>query len=776
MTEVQRSAANPSVSDAAEQMSESSLGADWASLAAKDSRLAQWIRRFGVILAVLTLVGAGLSLWVGRGLELERWRQTALNLSVAVAEHVAQSVHGADLVLKSVAGPLNEAAFTDAAALQRAALDPATREILHDRIAGMPQIAGAAIVSTSGTVLCSTRELPVATSDIADAEFSRAMARANEAVYVSRPRRESGSGAWVFFLLRQIHDRSGTPLGGVVVAVRDDFFVDFFRSVSLRGASWLSLFRLDGVLMARYPNREELLGRAFPERIGLLRASPDGASVQLRELSGPLLDGEPAGLRLVASRRLLDYPLAVMFTISDDVILAFWRATAQWVSVLAGGLSAAVLTLSWLLARMLDRRRWIMGELARTQAAAEAAAQARGDFLALMSHEIRTPMNAILGMNAMLQRTALTEEQRYYTRLVGEGGESLIRLLDDVLENARLEAGRVELEMLDFSPRALAEGVVALLAPRAAEKGLRLSTEIDPALPEGLRGDRARIRQVLLNLLANAVKFTEAGSVVLRLRPVMGAGGDGKALSVRFEVSDTGIGISPEARGRLFQKFAQADGSISRRYGGSGLGLAICRQLVGVMGGRIGLKSQPGAGSTFFFELPLPPAEAPLPAAPPPGLPQPLPAPAPQPAAAPVPRSQPAREPARPGLRVLLADDDALNRKVGLAMLRRLGHQVTMAVDGATAVAAAEEGGWDVVLMDVQMPRMDGLAATRRIRALPAPNGCVPIFALSAEMQPETEKECRAAGMDGWMSKPLDMEELARWLDEIAGTRKSREA
>ena len=373
--------------------------------------------------------------------------------------------------------------------------------------------------------------------------------------------------------------------------------------------------------------------------------------------------------------------------------------------------------------------------LEEARRAAEQANEAKSRFLATMSHEIRTPLNAVLGLASLLLETPLSARQRGHVELMRVSGQNLLAVINDILDVTQIEAGRMKLELIDFEPLRTVESVVDLLRVRAQDKGLALRLNVAPALPAWLRGDPNRLAQLLFNLVGNAIKFTESGAVQVSITHVAEPGG-GAALTL--EVADTGIGIPPEALPRLFERFTQVDGSTRRRFGGSGLGLSITRDIVLMMGGRIDVHSRPGQGSTFVVTLTLgAPEEAPVPAL----------------AAQPPTRGQPRR--------VLVAEDNPVNQIVIQAMLEQMGHRCDMVSDGEEVLQQVHHADYDLVLMDMQMPRLDGLAATRAIRALPLPLGQLPIVAMTANALVSDRRACHAAGMTGFISKPMEMEQLA---------------
>jgi signal transduction histidine kinase/ActR/RegA family two-component response regulator len=368
--------------------------------------------------------------------------------------------------------------------------------------------------------------------------------------------------------------------------------------------------------------------------------------------------------------------------------------------------------------------------------AALQANQAKSAFLANMSHEIRTPMNGIIGCTDILLDLAPSPEQHAYLVMQRNAESLLLTIINDILDFSKLESTGFNPESIPADLYAVVGETVALVRAQAEEKGLAICAEIDPALPRWLLGDPPRLRQILLNLMGNAVKFTDKGSVSLTVSAEPGG-----SPAIRFAVTDTGIGIPADRHHLLFQDFSQAH-QAQARYGGTGLGLAICRRLVEAMGGMIGVDSEPGQGSCFWFVLPL--TEAPAPEIPDHAAP-----------------AATEREPLE-GARILVAEDIKVNQVIIERLLTGIGHQVTLAENGAEALEAARTGSFDLILMDMRMPVMDGVAATKAIRALPGPRGAIPILGLTANATPEDAASCLEAGMNDHMIKPVDRTLLAR--------------
>ena len=537
----------------------------------------------------------------------------------------------------------------------------------------------------------------------------------------------------------------------------------------------LDVARFQALVGAAYADEERARARLdramrlMDEEMGTLngqiaRQAIDSVTRFILGASYPLLVIDEAGRILLANhqvgpallcpgRDLAGRPVSALFEAPVDLeSMAVAIDTATRVRRSDGTCFDATVTITR--ARVADRQFYIaalrdeterleqMAAIEAARAAAESANRAKSAFLAMMSHELRTPLNALLGSADLLALTELDSRQASYVRMFTEAGQLMLALLNDVLDYSKIEAGQLELELAPFDPGAVLREVEALWGPHAASRGLVLRIETPPDLPASVLGDAMRLRQVLFNLVSNAIKFTAAGIVRVRA----GVAIEGGVAALEVTVTDTGIGIPAERHESIFSPFVQADSSMTRRYGGTGLGLSIARSLARRMGGDLTVASRPGGGSAFTLTCALPLAQAPGVAAVESGA------------------------TTAPELRVLAVDDNVLNRRILAAMLDLWPVSTVWATNGVEALAQLEQERFDVVLMDVQMPVMDGLAATRRLRGSDGPNRDVPVIALTANAREEDRLECLAAGMTDFLAKPVRPQALLEALGRVGGT------
>jgi signal transduction histidine kinase len=490
--------------------------------------------------------------------------------------------------------------------------------------------------------------------------------------------------------------------------------------------------------------------------VALQTAAQVSPTVILVDLVMPEVDGLTLVRFFRANTVTRDIPLIVLSTTEDPKVKAsaFERGANDYMVKLPDRLEliARIRHHSMGYINLLDKNEAFKAllesqrALEKARQEAVAATRAKSDFLACMSHDIRTPMNAIIGMTDVLSESELTTDQSHYLRVLRTAGETLLNLINDILDFSKIEAGQLNLEKINFGLRQLLSDTVSILDVRAREKNLPIRTQIHDSVPDTVTGDPTRVRQILINLVGNALKFTEKGEITIKVAPDPQTPG-----GLLFSVSDTGIGIPREKQAQLFQKFMQVDSSTTRKYGGTGLGLAICKQLVEMMSGRIWIESEPGKGSTFSFMLPLGAVAG-----------------AQSPFAAAAPQAAPAAN--VPPMRILLVDDTPENRMLIQTYLRKTEHTVEIAENGEIAVGMFKNASYDVVLMDMQMPVMDGYTATREIRKWEEEGGkkSTPVIALTADAMSEDEKNCTKAGCSGFVAKPIRKARLMDVLAEFA--------
>jgi signal transduction histidine kinase/ActR/RegA family two-component response regulator len=707
------------------------------------------VRLIQAVAAFLILVLFATDLIVLLRLREDALRGTEKHMSaiaLTLAEQADRALQGMDLVLDGMARLGLAEGIVDTATFDRIMSSRDIHVTLQERMIGLPQASALILYGLDGRVKNTTRSWPPPSINISDADYFRSLMGDPKAdMVITAPIQFKTDGTWTALLIRKVRGPDGNVAGLVAAAIQLRYFADFYRSVSNGDDGTISLLRADGIQLTRYP-ATDTIGQNFTTAQRILGTADAGT---IREPSP--FDGT---MRVKAATRLKTYPMIVLVTLDEAAALGNWWDMV-WVVILAtSGCCLAIL-----IAAIAVGRRWRHRETysqeRESRAVAEAAlmrgrelnaeneSRAKSGFLAMMSHEIRTPMNGVLGLAGALLDTPLNEMQRKSVEAIRDSGDSLLRILNDILDFSKLDAGKMEMEETAFSPATLTQNPVSILGPRAIAKGLTITATCGGGLPDALLGDAGRLRQVLLNLVSNAVKFTERGSVTIEAVCLTR---DANGATIEWSVADTGIGIAADRVGRLFGDFSQADASITRRFGGSGLGLAISKRIIEQMGGTIVVDSHPGLGSTFRITLRLP-------------ITEPV-REAPKKHANVVAAFEARIAQLGRSARILFAEDNPTNQFVALQLLRDFDVQVDVVGDGLEAVHGASSFLYDVICMDMRMPEMDGLTATRAIRAQRGHLATVPIIALTANAFPEDVAACYAAGMTAFLAKPVSKDAL----------------
>jgi signal transduction histidine kinase/DNA-binding NarL/FixJ family response regulator/HPt (histidine-containing phosphotransfer) domain-containing protein len=700
----------------------------------------------------LAIVISAMSLALALNLRDETMRAAETGLkrhSLTLAGQAERSFQSIYLILSSIGDHLTLHGVYDNDSYVAAMRHKETFEFLRDRLTGLPQLEAITMIDASGKLINFSRYWPIPDVNVSDRDYFKALSgNSRLSTFISEPVKNRGTGTWNIYIAHRVNSSNGDFAGLILAAMSLQYFEDFYRSISLGAGSTEALLREDGTLLARFPASPDIGKIVASEDVKRLAAVGGGTARGPSPLDG--LD------RIKAVKKLAGVPLTILTTQTETSVLAGWRKTVKLVAGFTGGMILVLI-----LAAMVVARKWQQQELLRQvqlekqhaesakvlaetallrqqERAAEAANRAKSNFLAVMSHEIRTPMNAVIGLTSSLLDSELAADQREVVQAIHTAGDSLLEILNDILDFSKLETGNFTLENIPFAPISVLDNLVGVVRASADAKGLRLRFQGAAEMPPGLLGDPGRIRQILLNLTSNAIKFTARGEISVTFECLHRSETSAR---MRWTVTDSGMGIAEDRLGSIFDDYTQADSSVSRRFGGSGLGLSICRRLVEQMGGEIRATSQPGHGSTFQFELTLPICDAPSLQA------------GDEDCSIALLRMR-IDESGRP-LRILIVDDNRTNRLVAARMFQEFDVVIVEAGDGLEAIDAVEKYEFDIIFMDMRMPEMDGLTATSIIRASGGRLARVPIVAFTANAFADDQEACMRAGMNDFVAKPV---------------------
>ncbi|KAF3998979.1 hybrid sensor histidine kinase/response regulator [Glaciimonas immobilis] len=712
----------------------------------------------GIVVITLLAVLIVISAKILHDRTIEAWGTELGNLSLIIAENTSQTMTSSALVLDSIIENIEAADIHDQAELVQAVGNVQTFQTMRDKISGLPQISVATIVGADGQVINTTRSFPVPVINLKDRDYFAYQQQNRDAgMFISKPVTNKTNGKWIFYIGRRLESPDGKFLGIVTIGISSDFFGNFYKNVSLGEHSAVSLYLRDYTLVARWPPLEHLIGKKFVTGPTFEVGEQKWTDNVILSRAPRAADDFKKVYRMSAIRLVRGYPLIANVTITEALFLGSWRRTVQ----LMGGIALiSLLALSiafMLIASILKRREQDAKEAFLLKAEADSANESKSLFLATMSHEIRTPMHGIIGMSELMLDTKLDATQLAYANNVRSGARGLMRILNEILDFSKIEAGQMELETIAFDPAQVIFDVIALHKVNAEKKHLVIETSLSLSSSKWVDGDPVRIRQVLGNLLVNAIKFTPSGTITIycSAHPDILAP---EVVHLRYSVLDSGIGMSEAAQARLFEPFRQEDNTTSRKYGGTGLGLAICKRLVELMHGQINCASSLGLGSSFTFRILCRASTIAFPHFPvidsEPGKPVALPL-----------RQEPLN-----AMRILVIEDTEISRQLVRVLLTKRGCIVEEVENGQLALDALLLKEFDLVLMDCMMPVMDGYEATRQLRQREAVSGAmrVPVIGLTASAIKGDRERCLAAGMDDYLTKPCTASEfmatVSRWI------------